>query len=712
MKRILLTAALLLFVGETTAQVTGLSGWNPYLDPGHSRTENMGAEGWSEAENAVRVSNYLRAMLLDETDVDTVYVSREDDIALVSLSQRTSHSNEVGADFFYSIHSDAPSATAHSTLMLYGGWRENGQTVEKTPHGGRLMGDIMDVVLTKALRSGARGNFADRTFYQGFPANHTNTWPYLHVNRVSAMASLLSEASFHTNPQHNMRQMNSEYQKLQARAAFWSFLDFHEIERPTNRVLGGHVSDAESGRLINGATITIGDRTYTTDTFESLFHRFTNDPDRLANGFYYFEELPEGELEVVFEAEGYASQTLTVTPADADFTFLDAALISTMPPQVSRTVPEAGEEAHRFVDPIRIDFTRRMDRASTEAAFSIDPETEGTFQWSNNDFTMTFRPADTLFTMTDYTVTIAGTAEGHYGDGFDGDGDGEAGGDFVLTFRTGAADVTPPVLQAFYPSVNATDVPRNAIPTLQFDEPLDPATVTDERVYLERTDGQLVDGQLRYFTIGERGVIQFFPDEELEPATGYRLRMTAGIADIFGNARTSGGQVAFTTDNLDRTITTLDNFEGSLDAWWQPTASGSTAGHEAEHTLRFAEDSLVNPLMGSSQSMGIAYGWNAEAATTLSRTHLSGGPIRNITFDRSYTMQAYIFGDGSGTQFRFAVRSSNSGIGVSPWTTIDWYGWRLVEWDIEAEGMTDFHLDTQPPPYFMESLQLRRGPGA
>lgn len=30
-------------------QVTGLSGWNIFLDPGHSQDENMGIYGYSEA---------------------------------------------------------------------------------------------------------------------------------------------------------------------------------------------------------------------------------------------------------------------------------------------------------------------------------------------------------------------------------------------------------------------------------------------------------------------------------------------------------------------------------------------------------------------------------------------------------------------------------------------------------------------------------------
>jgi N-acetylmuramoyl-L-alanine amidase len=719
MKRLFATAILCLFAGNALAQVTGLSGWNPYLDPGHSQRENMGVEGWSEAEHAVRVSNYLRAIFMNETDVDTVYVSRTNDQQLVSLAQRTTHANTVGADFFYSIHSDAPSATAHSTLMLYGGWRQNGQTVEKTPHGGAAYGAIMDVVLTRALRSGFRGNFADRTFYQGFPENHANQWPYLHVNRVSAMASLLSEASFHTNPQHNMRQMNSEYQLMQARAAYWSFLDFHGIQRPVNRVLGGQVSDLETGRLINGATITIGDRTYTTDTFESLFHRFTNDPNRLANGFYYFEELPSGELEVVFSAPGYASRTLTATPADADFTFLDAELISNIPPFVASSNPPQAGENHRFADPVTINFSRRMERSSTEAAFSIDPNIAGTLSWANDDFTLVFTPTDGFEPLTEFAVTITEGAQGFHGDGFDGNADGEPGGDFVLAFTTSAPDITPPVLQAFYPSINAQNVERRPVVTLRYDEPLDPATVTSERVWLERVNGgAVVEGSLRYYTIGEVGVIHFFPAIELDALTEYRVRVEPGIADVFGNATPTGGQIRFTTDNMERTVTSVDNFEGSFtDHWWQPAASGSTTGHEASLTGRFADTLRVNLITNSTQSMGINYGWIPDAGTTLSRTHIPANtPPASILFGHDKVLQAYVFGDGSGTEFRFSVRDSRSGtapVGASPWMPINWYGWRLVTWDFERDGVTQWAGDgTIQPPYRIESLQLRRAPGS
>ncbi|MCK4754174.1 MAG: N-acetylmuramoyl-L-alanine amidase, partial [Calditrichia bacterium] len=111
MRNILYVSALvLIFPVILSAQVTGLSGWDICLDPGHSQTENMGIYGYSEAEKNLRVGLRLREMLLNETDIDTVYITRTNDQQVVSLSQRTDYANPtfgVGATWFHSIHSDA-----------------------------------------------------------------------------------------------------------------------------------------------------------------------------------------------------------------------------------------------------------------------------------------------------------------------------------------------------------------------------------------------------------------------------------------------------------------------------------------------------------------------------------------------------------------------------------------------------------------------------
>ena len=96
----------------SNGQVTGLSGWNIFVDPGHSQNENVGIYGYSEAKKVLQVGLNLRQLLLSKTDIDTVYMSRTNESQLVSLSQRTDYANSVGADWYHSIHSDAGSPDA------------------------------------------------------------------------------------------------------------------------------------------------------------------------------------------------------------------------------------------------------------------------------------------------------------------------------------------------------------------------------------------------------------------------------------------------------------------------------------------------------------------------------------------------------------------------------------------------------------------------
>jgi uncharacterized protein YfaS (alpha-2-macroglobulin family) len=56
-------------------------------------------------------------------------------------------------------------------------------------------------------------------------------------------------------------------------------------------------------------------------------------------------------------------------------------------------------------EPIRILFDEPMDRASVEAAFSINPEARGTFQWLNN--TLTFTPQTEWDEGRHYVITLA-----------------------------------------------------------------------------------------------------------------------------------------------------------------------------------------------------------------------------------------------------------------------------------------------------------------
>jgi len=683
---------LFVFYSLSFGQITGLEGWDIYIDPGHSQRENMGVYGYSEAERNLRVGLRLREMLINETDIDTVFICRTNDTQQVSLSQRSGDANTKGTSWYHSIHSDAGASTYNSTLLLHGGWRQNGETVEKTPHGGKEMGDYMVDLLTRGMRISTRGNYADRTFYQGFPDNHTNKYPYLHVNRETSMPSELSESGFHTNPKQNQLFMNDDWKLLEARTFFWSILKYHNIQRPIVRILTGNVKDKETNIRLNGAEIHVENRTYTTDTYESLFYKYNSDPDLLHNGFYYFEEIINDEVEIIANAEGYYSDTLTVSMVDTFFTFVDFNLISTVLPVVISTYPADGDTSFPAWDPIVIQFSRPMDTSLTKSAVEINPLVPLDFNWNDTNMKMQII-SDSLDYLTAYTLTITGEAQDAYGHLFDGNGNGVGGDEFVLNFSTGSEDMTAPRIESIYPKTSSSNIELHPVINIEFDEELDSSSVTDEIAILEYfEDHSIISTTLKHFVVNERSVICLFPDEELIPNKIYVTRIYAGLKDLFGNTMTNSRSYSFRTCTETWEIISIDNFDSGLTTnWMDPQFSGSTVGKLDNYTSRSAETAIINYLTQSTTAMKLCYGWDMDASQWLIREYLGGGAPRNVTFDKNYVMQVYVFGDGSGNKFRFAVDDNYpndppENHEVSPWHIVDWIGWKLVSWDMSSDG--------------------------
>ena len=700
-------------------EVTGLSDWSLFLDPGHSQTENQGIYGYSEAEKTLRVALALQEMLLTRTDIDTVYTSRTSDTQSVSLSQRTDRANALAADFYHSIHSNAGAPETNNVLMLYGGWRLNGETVEKKPEGGARMGAEYEDAQTTAMRLPTIGNYADRTFYQGFPDTHDNQFPYLFVNRTSVMASVLSESGFHTNPRQNTLNMNADWKRLEAQSFYWGILDWHGIPRSTHRIATGIVTDAESGRPINGATVTVDGQTYTTDTYESLFNRYSNDPDELANGLYYLEDIGPGTHTVTVEAEGYATATAEVTMRDTTFSFADVALVSTVPPVVVESRPAAGEDGFPITDAIRLTFSRPLDPATAGPAFSLVPTAggdavAGTVALEDGGYRLVFTPDAPLDPRTEYTLTLAASATTTNGSPLDGDGDGTGGDDFVLSFLSSFPDTSAPRLISGDPRPNATDAELRPVVTVAFDEVVDPATL-DGRVTLEALGGGAVAGTVVYAlagVVGEapapRSTVSFVPDAALAPDAAYRFAIEPGVEDAFGNATTGRYAFTFRTGATSPLVTLIEDFEGTsiADDWWAPQQSGSTAGIVTDST-GVAASARAYPL-GGETAMRIDFGWAEGAETRLIRECFEGcSPGHSFTSEA--TLRARVFGDGTGVLFRFAVDDGTSGIEVSPWKAVDWYGWQTVTWDLDADGFGSWIGNgawDSPSALRVESLQL------
>lgn len=664
-------------------EVTGISDVTIFIDPGHSRTENQGLYNYSEAEKVLRVGLILKELLLSQTDIDTVYTSRSTDNDLVSLSQRTDRANSLAVDFYYSIHSDAGSTTANSTLTMYGGWRSNGATVEKSPNGGKAFGEFLDSELTDAMRTTRRGNYADRTFYQGFPTNSSNQFPYLFVNRTTNMASLLSEAGFHVNPFQQQRNLNDDYKKLEAYAAFWSFLSYFNIDdqQPIVGIVSGKITNVDDSKSLNGATVSIDSKTYTTDTYESLFNQYSNDPNELANGFYYLEGLTNGNQQVVISADGFYSDTSMINIATDDFTFNDASLVSAIPPSITGLEVETPFNVNPGENLV-IQFSRKMVKASVEEALSLTPSDSIRLVWASESRLEII--TNELEFESNYVLKIdsSATDRSSYMHQLDGNGDGVGGDSFVLNIETGNADIIAPVASDIRPT-NTKLNELNTIASVSFDEYLDTSMINTSIEIKKSTYS--VPGIIKYYEIFDRSVINFFPTQRLDKSTNYVLKINGLISDTVGNVLGSDIIRGFpTTDQEIATEVSVDKFESSYtDNWWEPTASGSTTGYEPEGTSVENETSIVNVLTGSTQSIRVNYHWKTSADAHLIREYR--GSKTTPKFSSSTILQAYVFGDGNGNKFRFMVRDASGQLEGSEWYTVDWLGWKLVSWDMSND---------------------------
>ena len=702
-------------------QITGLDGVTIMLDPGHGFTsngqgggsfQNIGLYGYSESQKVFQIATYLKELLETQTDISQVYLSRPSDSSDVDLSQRSVNANNLGVDFYYSIHSDAGGVSTNSTLTMYGGYYSfSGDLVEKEPNGGKAYGDILIDELNNAMRlNSTRGNRADREFYVTCcGANPNNRFPFLSVNRNTEMASLLSEGGFHTNPFQQKRNLNTEYKKVEAYAAFWSILEYFGIsERPVVGITTGIISDDDDGEPLNGATVSIDGQSYTTDTFESLFNQYSSDPEELKNGFYYLEDLSNGDQQVIVSAEGFYSDTAQIDVLDNDFTFHDVSLVSAIPPSISgieitdTLLVNPGEN-------LVLQFSRKMVKTTVEDALSLTPSDSIRLVWKNDSRLEII--TNELEFESNYVLKLDSTAidKSTYMHQLDGNGDGVGGDSFVLNVKTGNADIQSPVVSDIRPT-NTQFNELYPIASASFDEYLDTTNLSSSIEIKKGT--YIVPGTVKYYEVFGKSVINFFPSQRLDKSTNYVLKLNGSISDTVGNALGSDINRTFpTTDQEISNEIVVDDFDGGLSAWWEPSQSGSTTGIEAEATSREIETDIVNLLTGSTQSMRINYGWRSSDTEHLIREYR--GSVSTPKFGNSRILQSYVFGDGNGNQFRYVVRDGNGELEASEWYTVDWLGWKLISWDMANDDIIPWvnGNGTINGTAYLDSYQLTYTPG-
>ncbi len=364
MRRIL-TAAAVLWLGGfpyiDAQQKTDLSEISICLDPGHGSYANAGAYGYTETEKVLSVALHVKS-LFEQSGVDTVFLTRTRNDVDISLTQRTAMANNANCDWFLSIHSNASSnPNTNYVIVLVEEKRQfSDNRTSASSDRGLGLGEAYwkgtaDVLATIAAENIARvhritnsGMRLDWTFYGG-----TNGGFTLGVLRTSFMPALLTEAAFHTNPTQNLRNMNDQYRRAEAKALWMSFLDYNGIPRPPVRTLLGIIRDKSTGAPLNDALAEINGLRYKTNAYYDTFRNWQIADTSLGNGVYYFENLRAGSQTIRFSKEGYRDTTVTVAISDSLFTFLDVALsrIVTSAAEHERAVPLAFSLEQNFPNP-------------------------------------------------------------------------------------------------------------------------------------------------------------------------------------------------------------------------------------------------------------------------------------------------------------------------------------------------------------------------
>ncbi len=378
-----------------------------------------------------------------------------------------------------------------------------------------------------------------------------------------------------------------------------------------------------------------------------------------------------------------------------------AASVETSPlpslPPVLTSVYPAQDDTVEVSTLLTMQFSKTMDVASVEASLSFSPDIAiERYVWTEGDHRIIIYPDTNFAYLTSYTMTLTDDAMDINGSALDGDADGLAGGDIVITFHTNALDEAGPTVVYSAPEVNigteSFDVDGPI--SLVFDEMLDPATVNLESIHLTEAGTPI---EVDFLLSGEygRSVLDIKPYERIGAASDYLLTLDTTLADALGNNIDEQILIPFSTANEHYSVLNyIDSFTFTND-WWDPEGSGSTVGTIGSTTNWGYSTSTYLPgtstVQAHKRAAYINYEWDLSAGSHLLREYMPSGAPRNVIFDNTYIMQCYVYGDDSNNKFRFAIDEGDGtdwpAHEVSVWFDIDWEGWRLLEWDFTDPSM-------------------------
>lgn len=432
------------FMTCMVAEAVKMNELNIVIDPGHGGYEgdDRGMDIWpyctvtpeSMWESKSNLWKALHAKdILDSigtkitlTRVHNTYTeSTDDDIPdEPTLYTRAQLANELGADAFFSIHSNAGESVNYP-LMIYHEQSTAGNP--RSQESVKLAGVVNDVFNTSKYSNWVNYKGQINTETPGRVTGDRSLLGYsLGVLRNCYQTSMLSEGGMHEHRPQAHRLMSQDYCWLEAWYFVQSIMDYFETEDRfvTGNVAGVIYDDHNIRELeytgkyarhtmlgrdkympLNGAYVEL------LDEGGNVVQQRTTDKDY--NGVFVFRNITPGKYTVRAVKDGFYEKS---TPVEV---VADKVAYQDMPLCMKRETPLAVMSYYPNVqegelvscgDKITLEFNYDVDVEEFEKAFKIEPALDGYFEYEKSYHIVHFIPTVTFAKSTDYTVTIAKTA--------------------------------------------------------------------------------------------------------------------------------------------------------------------------------------------------------------------------------------------------------------------------------------------------------------
>ncbi|MBD3226317.1 MAG: hypothetical protein GF313_16430, partial [Caldithrix sp.] len=656
-----------------------------YINPGHGGYDSddryIPQTGFWESEGNLTKGLYLRDLL--ESLGAEVYMSRtknrtQDDLP---LSQISADANANDVHYFHSIHSNAFDGSVNYPLMLFRGYDD-----APVFPAAKEMGSIMWNEMNEAdgqwtyWAYGYENNRGDWDFYPWGTSG-------LGVLRDLNMPGTLSEGSFHDYIPNSWRLQSIDYRKHESIVMLRSFISFYDLEALDWGVVAGilrtknesvnYSYDYISGlphdnkKTINGGSVILqsSDEMYTVDANN--------------NGFFMFDSLQPGTYTVIFDDYDYIKDSVTVSVQANKTSFANGFLEydTQVPPSVIKYSPD--KDSIDIRTSFSLTFDRSMDQTSTEEAFQIAPQAEGSFVWLNNNRILKFYPSKHLIADTVYHISMSQQAKSTY--------DIPLKNAFAFEIKTRKRNHIN-VVRSF-PQQGLTDVSTQLQFYLEFNGILDDNTILGNFTVQDK-DGNFIAYRALQFNEYEevqRSALIFEPRVELERNRQYIITLFPEIKDINNLPLLDTTRIAFQTQKsrYDGGNVAYD-FESGED-WIDPDSGAFTKNIDTENTT--FNLSATKKISGNYAGK-LEYAFSGDSAGVC---HLSKTDLIMLSADTTSTFGLWLFGDYSENELQLLFTHQGGDSNTIDLGTIDWAGWKLISLPVST-------ISNQPTFYFSGML--------